>query len=61
MKPYKVIITTMFVKEIVVIANDCADAKQKAEQAIWDGEVDGTDTNDFTTNVIVVGDTATEE
>lgn len=53
MKKFKVTIITTFEKEIEVEAANAKKAQEIAEKQVFDGDVDGTDTLNFNTEVVV--------
>ena len=53
MKKFKVTIITTFEKEVEVEAANAEEAQAIVEKQVSDGDVDGTDTLDFDTKVIV--------
>lgn len=61
MKKFKVTIVTTFEKEIEVEAANVEAAQEIAEKQVSDGDVDGTDTLNFDTEVIVDEDELTSE
>lgn len=54
MKRYKALITTTFRKFIAVNADSEDEAKSKIEEMLNKGEIEGTDTFDFDTDIDIV-------
>ena len=61
MKKFKVTIITTFEKEIEVEAANADKAQEIAEKQIAEGDIDGTDTLNFDTEVVVDEDELTSE
>lgn len=59
MKEYTVRITTVFTKDVKIIANSVKEAEQMIDQFVFSGEIDGTDTLDINTSVKTVSVTFT--